>query len=149
MYEPIAGLAAEMSSPANVGVSTGAASGSGAASASAILGVLKLDATKLAAAVNANPEGVKLMVQKWSTSLNTTIKNLAQPGATLESRINGDSERVRQMKARIQTMNDMLALRKRSLEQTYAKLEGILSHNSALSSWLTEQSNQLAVNSKG
>jgi flagellar hook-associated protein 2 len=149
MYEPIAGLASEMSNPGNVGISTGAPSGSGASTQASLSGVLKLDPEKLAAAIQANPEGAQLMLQKWSTNINTAINNLAQPGATLESRINGDGERVKEMKARIATMNEMLTIRQRALEQTYARLEGVISKNSAIGSWLSEQSAQLTANAKG
>jgi flagellar hook-associated protein 2 len=146
MYEPIAGLAGEMASPSDVGISTGTAAGAGAATQSSLQGVLKLDPAKLASAVQANPEGAKLMLQQWSTKLNTAINNLAAPGATLESRINGDDTQVREMKQRISTMNEQLAIRQKALEQTYANLEGVMSRNSATGSWLSEQSAQLAAN---
>jgi len=149
MYEPIAGLAAGMSSPADIGISTGAASGAGTPTASSLAGVLKLEPAALASAIAANPEGVTSMMQKWSTNLNQAINDLAAPGATLESRINGDGEQVREMKERIATMNEMLALRQKTLEQTYAQLEAVISRNSATSSWLTEQASQLAANAKG
>ncbi len=147
MYEPIAGLAAEMSSPADIGVSTGAAVGTGTSSASSLAGVLKLEPAKLAAAVQSNPEGVKLMLGQWSTNLNKVINDLAEPGATLESRINGDTAQVREMKEQIATMNEMLANRQKALEQTYAELEAVISKNTATGSWLSEQSAQLAANS--
>jgi flagellar hook-associated protein 2 len=146
-YEPIAGLAAEMASPADLGIATGA-SGSASAGQPAVAGLLALDPAKLAAAIQANPEGAKLMVQKWSTNLNQVITQQAGAGATLESRINGDNARVREMKSRIATMNEMLAVRQRALRETYARLEGILSKNAAIGSWLTQQSEQLTANSK-
>jgi flagellar hook-associated protein 2 len=148
MYEPIAGLASEVASPLDVGITTGAPGASGSATSPALTGVLTLEPSKFAAALNANPEGVKQMLEKWAGNLTTTVNNLAEPGATLESRVNGDTAQVRQITLRIQNMNEMLALRRHSLEQTYARLEGTLSHNSALGAWLTEQSNQLAADSK-
>ena len=146
MYEPIAGLASEMSSPLNVGISTGAAVGSGTSTPGSLAGALKLDPAKLEAAVHANPEGVKLMLQQWSTNLNKVVNAVAEPGATLEVRINGDTARVREMKERIATMNEMLALRQKALEQTYARLEAVISRNSATGSWLSEQAAQLTAN---
>ncbi len=146
MYEPIAGLAAEMASPTDVGVSTGAA---GSGGPGAVSGLLVLNPEKLAAGVQANPEAAKLMLRQWSTNINKVINTLAEPGAILESRINGDNTQVREMRVRITTMNEMLALRQRALEQTYARLEGVISKNSATGNWLTEQSNRLNANSKG
>src|ERR1700722_1950188 len=143
MYEPIAGLAAEMSSPFDIGLSTGVATGS--SSQSSISGLLKLDPAKLASARRATPEGAKTMLQKWSASLQATINQVAEPGGTLETRANGDGEEVRSMKLRITTMNEMLAVRQKALEQTYARLEAVISKNSAQSSWLTSQAEQLSA----
>jgi flagellar capping protein FliD len=39
----------------------------------------------------------------------------------------------------INTMNEMLANREKALQATYARLEGVLSRNSAQSAWLTSQ----------
>ncbi len=48
------------------------------------------------------------------------------------------------MKLRVSTMSQMLLVRQKALEQTYAQLETIISRNSTQSSWLTSQSAQLA-----
>ena len=103
-----------MSSPLSLGVSTGAASGK--TSQSSLAGVLKLDPAKLAKAIGENPEGAKMMMQKWARSFNQTVDAVAAPGGTIEARINGDSEQVRELKTRITTMNEMLAVRQRALE---------------------------------
>ncbi len=145
MYEPIAGLT-EITSPADVGVSTGPA---GNTTQAALSGLLQLDPSKLAASLQANPESAKLMFRQWATNLNSVVNSVAEPGAALESRINGDTGQVRAMKERIATMNAMLAVRQKSLEMTYARLESVLSKNSATGSWLTEQAAQLTANSKG
>ena len=145
MYEPIEGLEATMSSPFDIGLGTGASTGS--ASQSAVTGLLKLDPAKLTSALQANPEGAKKMLQKWSVALQSTINAVAAPGGALETRANGDGEEVRSMKLRITTMNEMLAVRQKSLEQTYARLEAIISKNTAQGSWLTNQTEQL--NSSG
>jgi flagellar hook-associated protein 2 len=143
MYEPIEGLEASMSSPFDLGLGTGASTGS--ASKSAVAGLLKLDPAKLASALQANPEGTKKMLQKWSISLQATINAVAEPGGALETRANGDGEEVRAMKLRITTMNEMLAVRQKSLEATYARLEAVISKNSAQGAWLTSQAEQLSA----
>ena len=147
MYEPITGLPSEMASPTDVGVSTGAAAASGGANPAALAGVLKLDPTKLASAIQANPEGAKVMLQQWSSKLTAAINKLAEPGATLESRINGDNSQVREMKERIATMNEQVARRQKALEQIYANLEGVISKNTATGNWLSEQSAKATANS--
>ncbi len=145
MYEPIAGLT-EITSPADVGVSTGPA---GSSTQAALSGLLQLDPAKLAASLQANPESAKVMFRQWATNLNKVVNSVAEPGASLESRINGDTDQIRSMKERIATMNAMLAVRQKSLEETYARLEGVISKNSATGSWLSEQAAQLTANSKG
>jgi flagellar hook-associated protein 2 len=142
MYETIEGLPVEMASPAALGVSTGAATG-GKASQSSLAGVLKLDPAKLAAAVQANPEGAKTMMQKWAKTFTSAVDAVAAPGGSLEIRINGDSEQIREMKTRITSMNEILAVRQKALEQTYARLETVISRNSSQSSWLSSQTSQL------
>jgi flagellar hook-associated protein 2 len=146
MYEPIAGLPAEMSSPADVGIDTGAASAGGASQAS-IEGQLTLNANKLTEAIHTNPAGVQKMLQSWSQSLQSALNSVAEPGGSLEARINGDSSQVIQLNTQISNMNEMLALREKALQATYSQLEAVLSRNSSQSAWLTSQTESL--NSSG
>jgi flagellar hook-associated protein 2 len=143
MYEPIAGLAAEMASPANVGIGTGAAASGGVSSQSAIEGQLKLDTTKFASALQSDPAGAKQMLQKWSAGLRQMLTTAAEPGGTLDTRITSEGTQISELKRRINTMNQMLQVRQHALEATYARLEGVLSRNSAQSSWLLGQTEQL------
>lgn len=146
MYEPIAGLSETMSSPYDIGVSTGAATG-GVSSQSSIEGQLTLDPAKLAEAVKSNPAGVEQMLQHWSQNLQGLLNDAAQPGGTLEVRSNGDGEQVTQLTTQINNMNELLAQREKALQATYAHLEAVISKNSAQSSWLTQQSEALAKSS--
>ena len=148
MYEPISGLEAGMSSPLDLGISTGAPTGEGITSLASLHGLLTLDPAKLAQAVAANPTGAKQMLQTWSQQLQGQIEVAANAGGSLESRITGDGEQVSQLTRQISTMNEMLALREKALQATYAKLEGVISRNSAQSSWLASQAEALSK-SKG
>jgi flagellar hook-associated protein 2 len=144
MYEPIEGLPAGMASPADVGISTGAAvGGGGTASQSSIQGVLKLDPTKLASAIASNPAGAEQMLQKWSQSLQKAIGTVAEPGGTMDFRITSDSSQVSELRTRIASMNELLAVREKSLQQIYAQLEGVLNKNTAQTNWLISQSESL------
>jgi flagellar hook-associated protein 2 len=142
MYEPVAGLPAGMSSPANIGISTGPASASGS-SAATLEGQLTFDPTKLAEAIKSNPEGVETMLQQWSTGLQSQLSNASEPGGSLEVRSNGDGEQVSHLATQINTMNEMLLQREKALQATYAQLEAVISRNSSQSSWLTQQSEAL------
>jgi flagellar hook-associated protein 2 len=139
MYEPIAGLEAGMSSPADIGISTGAPSGGGT-SASALEGQLTLNSAKLSEAIKSNPTGVEQMLQRWSQNLQGMLNGVAEPaGGTLEARITGDATQVLELNEQIANMNEVLAQREKSLQETYAKLESVISQNSSQSSWLTSQ----------
>jgi len=144
MYEPIVGLPAGMASPFDVGLGTGAATGSAVPSQAAIEGQLKLEPAKLTSALQANAAGVKTMLEQWSKSIGPLLTAAAEPGGSIATRITGDETEITALKARIIQMNENLAVRQKALEQTYAQLEAIISKNTAQSSWLTTQSEQLA-----
>ncbi len=147
MYEPIAGLPAEMSSPADIGLSTGAATGGGESSQASLEGHLSLNAAKLAEAVKSNPEAVEKMLQSWSASLQAAISTVAEPGGTLETRSNGDGAQITSLANQITNMNELVAEREHALRETYAKLEAVISQNSSQSSWLAQQSTSLTSSS--
>lgn len=144
MYEPISGLEAGMSSPLDLGINTGAPTGEGITSLASLQGFLTLDPAKLAEAVAANPTGAQQMLQTWSQQLQSQIEVAANAGGSLDSRITGDGEQVSHLTRQITTMNEMLALREKSLQATYATLEGVISRNSAQSSWLASQAEALS-----
>ena len=142
MYESIVGLEAGMSSPYDIGISTGAPTG-GASSASSLEGLLTLDPSKLAEALQANPGGVQKMLQQWSQGLESQIDAASAPGGSLEERANVDASQITQLTSQINNMNEMLAIREKALQHTYAELEAVISQNTAKSDWLTEQADSL------
>ncbi len=144
MYEAVSGLPAEMSSPLDVGISTGAPTGEAASTQSSLEGLLTLEPAKLAQTVAANPTGVQDMLEQFSQKLQSQVEAASGRGGTLEGRINGDEAQISQLTIQINTMNEMLAHREKSLQATYAALEGVISRNSAQSSWLTSQEESLS-----
>jgi flagellar hook-associated protein 2 len=145
MYETIKGLPEGMSSPLNLGLSTGAATGGGSSQAS-LSGLLKLNTTTLAKAISEHPSEAGTMMQQWSLSFTKVVRDAAAPGGSLEDKIDGDERQVREMSLRVATMSQMLLVRQKALEQTYSQLEAIISRNSAQSSWLTSQTAQIEAN---
>ena len=144
MYEPIAGLEGEMSSPFNIGIGTGAASGGGESSQASIEGLLTLDPTKLAEAIQSNSAGAQKMLEQWSQKVQGLVENAGGPGGTIEARVNGDSAQITELSSQIKTMNEMLVQREKALQATYAALEAVISKNTAQGNWLTEQSESLS-----
>jgi flagellar hook-associated protein 2 len=144
MYEPIAGLAAEMSSPLDIGISTGAPTGGGTSSQASLEGLLTLDPAKLSETVKTNPAGVEQMLEQWSQNLQGLVNDAGAPGGTIEARANGDGEQITGLTSQINTMNEMLAQREKALKATYAELESVISRNTTQSDWLTQQEESLS-----
>jgi flagellar hook-associated protein 2 len=144
MYEPIAGLAAEMSSPLDIGISTGAPTGGGTSSQASLEGLLTLDPAKLSETVKTNPAGVEQMLEQWSQNLQGLVNDAGAPGGAIEARVNGDGEQITGLTSQINTMNEMLAQREKALKATYAELESVISRNTAQSAWLTQQQESLS-----
>jgi flagellar hook-associated protein 2 len=139
IYEPGKELPAEMSSLVDIGISTGAPSGNGTPSHSAIEGQLTVNTAQLESAIQANPAGVQKMLQSWSQSFQTLVNADAAPGGSLEARISGDSTQTLELGNRIATMNEMLAVRQKALEAEFAAMEKAMSQAQAQSSWLNSQ----------
>jgi flagellar hook-associated protein 2 len=146
VYTPVEGLPAGMASLADVGVSTGTASGSAVPSQSALEGELQVNTTKLAEAIQTNPTGVEQMLQKWSQSFQKLVNTDAEPGGTLDARINGDTTSIAQLNEHITAMNEMLEVRQKSLQAQFVAMEAVMSQTQAQQSWLTGQLNALMAN---
>ncbi len=59
----------------DVGVSTGATTGTGAISATSLLGDLTLNASTLTSALQSNPSGVQSMLTSWSINFSSLVNN--------------------------------------------------------------------------
>jgi flagellar hook-associated protein 2 len=138
MYEPIAGLSAEMSSPADVGVSTGAPTGT-TASHTSIEGLLKLEPSKLTEAVQSNPSGAATMLQQWSQSLQGIVNAAGAPGGAIDATVTGDTSQISELTHQISNMNEILAVREKALQETFAQLEAVISQNTAQGNFIASQ----------
>ncbi len=140
IYTPVAGLPAQMSSLASIGVSTGAASGSSPYSQSAVEGKLTIDEATLEAAIKTNPAGVQKMLGQWSASFEKAVGAYAEPGVgTLDSRVSGDESETSYIGQQITALTESLAVRQQSLEARYVALETAMSKISSQGSWLASQ----------
>jgi flagellar hook-associated protein 2 len=143
MYTPGSGLPQSMSSMLNIGVSTGAASGSALPSQNAINGDLSLDADTLTQALTSNPSGVAAMLKSWSKSFSGIVDTESQVGGTLDTRIQGDNQQISDISSRIQAMQETLNAKQTALQAQFAALEATLSQNQSTASWLSSQINAL------
>ncbi len=139
IYEPVSGLPAEMSSLANIGVSTGPPSGTATYSQSSVEGQLQLNTAQLEAAVQSNPEGVQQMLQHWATSFQQVVNSVAGPGAALELRATTDTSDIGELATQITAMNEMIAVRQKSLQEQYLAMERAIAQSKSEGEYLAQQ----------
>jgi flagellar hook-associated protein 2 len=133
------GLPSGMATMIDLGVSTGATTGTGAVSQSALSGDLTLNATTLESALASNPTGVHSVMSSWAASFSIMVNQQADPGGSIDSRIQGDSTQVTQLGNQISSMQSALTDKQNMLVQQFAALESALSTNQSTASWLTSQ----------
>jgi len=129
----------------DIGVSTGATTGSGTFSQSAVNGQLTLDANALTQAITTNPSGVTSVLQAFSSNFANMVNASADAGGTIDSRIQGNSTEITDLGNQISAMQSTLADKQLQLQQQFAALEGALSQNQSTSAWLTSQITSLPL----
>ncbi len=146
IYTPIAGLPDGMNSLADLGISTG--DPSSAVSQDALDGKLTLDATKLSAAIAANPNGVRDLLTGssgttpttgWAQSFQSIVDAASAVGGTLEDRIDGENATIKDMTSRIADWDQRLTLRQQTLQAQFTAMETALSQSQQQGQWLTGQ----------
>ncbi len=139
MTAAVGGLTGSMSSMLDIGVSTGATTGSGTVSQSALAGDLTLDASTLTTALTNNASGVHSMLQSWSISFSNIVNNEAAPGGTISTRIQDDTSHSSNLTTQISNLTAANQVKQQELVQEFAQMEAALSQNQSTSSWLTSQ----------
>jgi flagellar hook-associated protein 2 len=135
----VGGLTGSMKSMLDVGVSTGATTGGGAPSQSAIAGNLTLDTGKLASALASNFGGVRSVLQSFSISFSWMVDDMSAAGGTLDVRIRDDKSQYSNLANQITSLQAQNAQKQASLVQQFANMESALSSNQSTASWLTSQ----------
>lgn len=123
----------------DIGVSTGATTGSGAVSQAALNGTLQLNSTTLTNALQSDPLGMQQMMVAFGASFSTLVGSAANPGGTIDSRIQGDNSQITALGNQITAMQAALTDKQNALVQEFAQLESALSSNQSQSAWLTSQ----------
>jgi flagellar hook-associated protein 2 len=139
MVATVGGLSGSMSSMLNIGVSTGASTGTGGISQSALAGDLTLDASTLTAALTSNSSGVKSMLTSWSIHFSNIVDNEGAPGGTISVRIQADNTQSSNLATQIQNLTKANTVKQNQLVQEFAAMEAALSQNQSTSNWLTSQ----------
>jgi len=139
MYTPGSGLPEGMASLADIGVSTGAATGDAPTSSQTLSGDLTVDTSTLDSAIATNPEGVQAVLSSFATSFQSLVNVDAGPGGELSQRITDDSTQSSDLGSQISSMEQTLTDYQTNLQAEYAQLADALESSQAQQSWLTQQ----------
>lgn len=146
MYTDTPGLTSGMASLADIGISTGAATG-GAPTQSSLSGALTVDTTTLDAAIQSNPDGVEQLLSSFASSFQTLVGADAGPGGTLSQRITDDSETSASMSSQLTDMEQTLTDQQTALQAQFAAMDTAIQQSQATESYLTSQISSLDANS--
>ncbi|HYB31472.1 MAG TPA: flagellar filament capping protein FliD, partial [Solirubrobacteraceae bacterium] len=127
----------------DIGVSTGATTGSGTVSQSALNGDLTLDTSTLTSALQSNPNGVQSLLTSWSIQFSDLVNNEAAPGGDITTRIQGNDSQINYYATQIDNMNNANSEKQQQLVTEFADMESALSQSQSTSSWLTSQLSSL------
>ncbi|MCL2454509.1 MAG: flagellar filament capping protein FliD [Micrococcales bacterium] len=104
-------------------------------------GTFTFDAEKFAAALADDPARVQAVVSGIAERVNQVATTASdRHDGTLTQRINSDNDRIRDLSDRIAGWDNVLELRRTTLERQWAALETALSRLQSQSSWLTSMS---------
>jgi flagellar hook-associated protein 2 len=139
MTATIGGLTGSVTSMLDAGVSTGATTGTGAISQSALAGNLTLDTNALTSALTTNASAVKSMFTSWSINFSSLVDTEAGPGGTISARMQSETSQSSFLAAQIQNLTEANQVKQNQLVQEFAAMEAALSQNQSTSNWLTSQ----------
>ncbi len=95
----------------DLGVSTGATTGSATPSQSSIDGDLTLDASTLLSGLQGNPTGVQNLLISWAGSFAGAVNEQAGGGGVIDSRVSSDGSQASHLATQIANMNAALQLK--------------------------------------
>ena len=139
-----------------VGLSTGAATGTAAVNADAVAGKLTLDATKLTEKLAAGFDDVKALFTSVTGSYDTEglsqrldryltpwLSGDGTNAPILSTRITAADDAISRLKDQMAAVDTRLALREKTLRAQFTALEAALAQNQAQGQWLSAQLAQL------
>jgi flagellar hook-associated protein 2 len=143
-YTAVSTLPAEMSSLTDIGITSGAPSGSSTPAQSAIEGKLQLEESKLTEALAREPEAVAKLLKEWSARFGSAIEASTSLTGNLSSRATSDEERALAISERSTALTEMLGVRQHNLEARFVALETTLSRLKVQSSYVSAELSKLS-----
>jgi flagellar hook-associated protein 2 len=143
------------SSVAQVGLSTGAAVGTGDLSSDSIDGKLSVDTNAFSTALNANFDQVKALFTNATGSYSTEglgqrLAGILSPytsssalGGYLSTEVDNETNVIQDLQAQVTDWDQRLALKQQTLQAQFVAMESALSQSQSTSAGLTQSINQL------
>jgi flagellar hook-associated protein 2 len=125
MYTPGSTLPAGMAALTDIGIGTGASTGS--VQQSSLTGQIVVNQTQLEQAIQSNPNGVEQILQKWSQSFNSVVENAASPVGVIAARVSGNGNEITSLSSQITTMQARYAQQQKDMQAQWAQVEATLS----------------------
>jgi flagellar hook-associated protein 2 len=147
MYTAGSGLPSGMAALSDIGITTGAPSGSAAPSSSSLAGDLTVDTSTLDSAIQSNPTGVENVLASFSQAFTDLVSNEAGAGGVIAQRISYNDDQVTQMSEQITDMQNALTEQQTSLQKEYSALEASISSSDSTQSELESEIAQLTNSS--
>jgi flagellar hook-associated protein 2 len=132
-----------------LGVTTGAFTGSSTVSTDAISGRLVFDETKFNTAFDTSSLDVRRLLggitgtDGFAQRIEGLIDPMTKSGGLLDGRVDGSARELTRIKSSLTAMDNRLALKESRLKAQFAAMERVLSDSQAQSNWLTGQLDQL------
>ncbi|WP_249009146.1 flagellar filament capping protein FliD [Conexibacter sp. DBS9H8] len=134
MITPGAGLPTGMAAMSDLGITTGASTGS--ATQASVNGDLTLDTTTLENAIAANPSGVQAVITAWSQNLQGMLNAEAGPGGAIAARITGNTGLASNLQTQYAQMQANFAQQELTMQAQWTATEATLSRLRAQGSYL-------------
>jgi flagellar hook-associated protein 2 len=130
---------------ADIGISTGATTGSGELNQDAVAGKLTLDDKKLTDALTSNRDAVHALLGQtlgdggFGRSLEAIVHPSTQAGGELDTRISRETSESSQISSQLQSMDQRLSLKEARLKRQFAAMESALAKSQSQGQWLSGQ----------
>jgi flagellar hook-associated protein 2 len=142
--DPVPGNPSGLDQLAEIGVSTGATTGSAAFSQDSVAGRLVLDADKLTAALTANPAGVRqLLGAAGATGASQRLEGIVDPltrtGGSIPQSLDSATAQIKDLDQAMAQLDQRLTLRETTLRAQFTRLETAMSQSQSLQAQLSAQ----------
>jgi flagellar hook-associated protein 2 len=145
LSEAVGGNPADLDELAELGITTGATTGSGTVSQSAIAGKLVLDEAKLSSLLDSRPSDVRRLlggvsgVDGFAQRFEGLIDPATTAGGTIDQRLTEATNELDRVRDAMTALDDRLSLREKRLRAQFATLERLLSESQSQAGRIASQ----------